>query len=234
MKKHYPAFTGGGKWLPKKRSKFLQTTATCVSVLQQHTGLDLEPQDLEIGAEGVAALAERLKFVSDLDALRKLAVEQIHEIENSANNNSLPPLSGAHLKTTHTATAGLRKLFCDYKATAEKSAGYSEEIGRAAQFIVDPVPHDWDHKVPEFDLEKKNQHVYVKWKKGDASAVYIEADHGNGEFASMGTIIGTPFIDPVELPRTAQTWRYRLRYQHGDEQIGEWSETREITVKEQS
>ena len=111
---------------------------------------------------------------------------------------------------------------------------YTEAIGKALYIIpVQSLPVDPSAMQPVLNADFKGGHPRVLWAMHGMDALELEADHGDGHF-SLLTIDMTPnHIDTTPLPPagTVVLWRYRAIYRLRDEQVGNWSQGLEVSVK---
>lgn len=77
--------------------------------------------------------------------------------------------------------------------------------------------------------------VLITWGRQGFSAfldmLEIQVDRGDGKGWVFLTYDTTPnYTDTAPLPVTPMKWKYRAIYRLGDAQVGQWSNTMEITV----
>jgi hypothetical protein len=73
----------------------------------------------------------------------------------------------------------------------------------------------------------------VEWKKGNASALEIWVDRGDGHGFIFLTIDSVPdYLDTFQLPApgASAVWKYKAIYRIGDERVGQWSDETKFTV----
>jgi hypothetical protein len=91
-------------------------------------------------------------------------------------------------------------------------------------------PNTWK---PNLILQIKAGHPIIMWTKGDASAIEIWVDRGDGANFILLTINTEPHtLDNSPLPAlgTSATWKYKAIYRLHDEQVGQWSDVCSIAV----
>jgi len=73
----------------------------------------------------------------------------------------------------------------------------------------------------------------IVWTKGKTDGLEIYVDRGTGKFELYKVANKPNTIDKTTLPAVgvSQVWKYRAIYRLNDEQIGQWSDTVEISVK---
>ena len=63
----------------------------------------------------------------------------------------------------------------------------------------------------------------IEWLKGDFTALELEADRSNGQWAPLSVTTITPYTDPTNCPAAGAVWRYRGIYQLNGVRVGQWS-----------
>jgi hypothetical protein len=108
------------------------------------------------------------------------------------------------------------------------SPTYTEAIGRDLGIIGAEQTLTLDSMKPVLKLVFKGGLVEVQWTKGDADAVHIEADKGDGwKFLAVDTVPHYPDTTVITAPGL---WKYRAIYLVGDERVGQWSDVASISV----
>ncbi len=109
-------------------------------------------------------------------------------------------------------------------ASIKASKNYTEAIGQALRLIGTRHVVTADSWEPDLDIQNKAGHPALDWTKGDASALEIWADRGDGKgfvFFTISTKAG--ITDNTPLPASLTTWKYKAIYRLQDEQVGTWS-----------
>ncbi len=101
---------------------------------------------------------------------------------------------------------------------------YSEAIGHDLQ-IIGPEqrvePDDWK---PIIATGAVAGQPVLKWPKGDADAIEIWADRGDGLGFRLATITSSvDYTDTSARPATGAVWKYKAIYRLRDTRVGEWS-----------
>jgi hypothetical protein len=101
---------------------------------------------------------------------------------------------------------------------------YSEAIGHDLQ-IIGPEqrvePDDWK---PIIATGAVAGQPVLKWPKGDADAIEIWADRGDGQGFRLATITSSvDYTDTSARPATGAVWKYKAIYRLRDTRVGEWS-----------
>lgn len=105
---------------------------------------------------------------------------------------------------------------------------YTEAIGKDLGIIATNQPIDPATWKPVLKLIMSGGQVEVQWVKGDADAVRIETDKGNGwQFLAIDTVPHYTDTTPIAGPAN---WNYRAMYLLADERVGQWSDIVTITV----
>ncbi len=101
---------------------------------------------------------------------------------------------------------------------------YSEAIGHDLQ-IIGPEqrvePDDWK---PIIATGAVAGQPVLKWPKGDADAIEIWADRGDGQGFRLATITSSvDYTDTSARPATGAGWKDKAIYRLRDTRVGEWS-----------
>jgi hypothetical protein len=111
----------------------------------------------------------------------------------------------------------------------KSNPAYTEAMGKDLGIIGASLVVDFDTLKPSLKLVMKGGQVEVQWVRGEADAVYIEVDRGNGlwQFLAVDTV--PHYTDSVSIT-THANWKYRAIYLIRDERIGQWSDVASIAV----
>lgn len=109
------------------------------------------------------------------------------------------------------------------------STNYTEFLGKELGIIGSEMMIDEKRMKPNLKLSiKGGRNVEIQWTKGNADALHIETDKGNGwRFMAVDTV--PPYTDPTPIT-TPATWTYRAIYLVDDERVGLWSDMVSIAV----
>ena len=116
----------------------------------------------------------------------------------------------------------------------KKHPNYTEAIGKTLGIIAAVKPAiDTTSLQPILSIELQAGHPILRWKSNGTSALEIECDHGTGVFSLLTIRMSSGYQDNTPLPAagSASVWRYRAIYHIHDEQVGQWSQVFEISVK---
>ena len=92
--------------------------------------------------------------------------------------------------------------------------------------VVDPST--WK---PALSSQNQAGHPIVVWTKGQAAALELWVDRGDGKNFVFLTINTEPnTTDNTPLPATGAVWKYKAIYRLHDEQVGQWSDVLSVTV----
>ena len=110
-------------------------------------------------------------------------------------------------------------------------AAYTEAIGRDLGIVGAEDATDPAAGKPAITARLAGGRPEIVWRKGRYDALEIEADRGDGKGFAFLTIDTVPdYADTAELPAAPAIWKYRAIYRKGDERVGQWSDTAQITV----
>jgi hypothetical protein len=179
------------------------------------------------------------KYSLDLQSAYKAAGEAAVALKNAIRDGS--PTGKAVIPSLPILTPPPGEPFLDVFGYLDNvitririHKNYTEAIGKALYIIpVQSLPVDPSAMQPVLDVDFKGGHPRVLWSMRGMDALEFEADHGDGHFA-LHTIDMTPnHIDTTPLPPagTVVLWRYRAIYRLRDEQVGNWSQVLEVSVK---
>lgn len=116
----------------------------------------------------------------------------------------------------------------------KKHKNYTEAIGKALNIISSHSPTvDLTNAQPQLTVDFQGDHPILHWKSNGADALEIEADYGDGIFRLISIQLSPGYQDNNPLPAkgTAAVWKYRAIYRLRDQQIGQWSQVLEVSVK---
>ncbi|HCI51854.1 MAG: hypothetical protein WCK93_06540 [Nitrosomonadales bacterium] len=121
----------------------------------------------------------------------------------------------------------LSKLIAAIKA----NKNYTEAIGQDLRLIGARHVIVSDNWKPALSAKNKGGHAVISWTKGDAHALEIWADRGDGKGFVFFTISTTASVtDNSPLPDSISVWQYKAIYRLSDEQVGLWSDVLSVTV----
>ncbi len=108
---------------------------------------------------------------------------------------------------------------------------YTDAIGQdlgvvGAEQVVEP--NSWK---PMLRSQIQAGRPTVQWTKGDASALELWVDRGDG-FTFLAIDTHPPYQDTAPLPAlgASAVWKYKAIYRLHDEQVGQWSDVLSVTV----
>lgn len=101
---------------------------------------------------------------------------------------------------------------------------YNEAIGQDLQIIGPEQRVDPDDWKPIIATGSVAGHPVIKWPKGDADAIEIWADRGDGQGFRLATITSSvDYTDTSARPASGAVWKYKAIYRLRDTQVGQWS-----------
>ncbi len=109
---------------------------------------------------------------------------------------------------------------------------YTTAIGQDLQIIGTEIILDPSSWKPVVTVQYEAGQLIVGWKKGQASAIEIWADRGDGNGFVFFTINTEPdTLDNTPLPAAGSgvTWQYKAIYRLHDKRVGQWSDV--VSIK---
>lgn len=131
----------------------------------------------------------------------------------------------AHLPAAAPAVPhGIIPRLTSLVARIKAARNYSDDIGRELNIIGAAQIVDTDAAKPTLDISKKAGQPSIQWPKGDADAIEIWADRGDGLGFRLATITSSvDYTDTSARPATGAVWKYKAIYRLRDTRVGEWS-----------
>ena len=122
-----------------------------------------------------------------------------------------------------------RELVRIIKAHPNYTTGIGEDLGMEAPDSTD----DFSTYKPEFTLQIVAGQVLLKWTKKQSDGVRIFKAIDAGQFAFIDVDLKPHYLDKSSSPPAGavQVWKYKLVYIKNDEEIGQFSDVVEISVK---
>ncbi|NOS91503.1 MAG: hypothetical protein HOP30_06250 [Cyclobacteriaceae bacterium] len=111
----------------------------------------------------------------------------------------------------------------------KSNPAYTEAMGKDLGIIGATMVVDFNTLKPSLKLVMKGGEVEVQWVRGEADAVYIEVDRGNGVWQFLAVDAVPHYTDSLPIT-THATWKYRAIYLIRDERVGQWSDVASIAV----
>ena len=110
---------------------------------------------------------------------------------------------------------------------------FTTAIGQDLWIIATPHVVDPTTWKPILNVQIKAGHPVILWTKGNASAIEIWVDRGDGNgfvFLTINTEPNTTDTTPLPPPGTSAMWKYKAIYRLHDEQVGQWGDDISISV----
>ncbi|GHN00325.1 hypothetical protein WSM22_18140 [Cytophagales bacterium WSM2-2] len=124
--------------------------------------------------------------------------------------------------------AGIIPRIAQMVQRIKNSPNYTEAIGKDLGIIGAEIAENSLIMKPVLKLVIKGGEVEIQWVKGDADAVRIEADYGDGmKFLAIDTVPHYQDTTPITGPAIR---KYRATYMVNDEIVGLYSDIASITV----
>ncbi len=188
-------------------------------------------ETLEVSAADIASLqADAAAFRHDIAATDSIQANARHwtayknlQRDGGVRVNPLPQLP--HLPPPARDVApGIVPRLIALVSRLKTARQYSEAIGHDLQ-IIGPEqrvePDDWK---PIIATGAVAGQPVLKWPKGDADAIEIWADRGDGQGFRLATITSSvDYTDTSARPATGAVWKYKAIYRLRDTRVGEWS-----------
>ena len=110
---------------------------------------------------------------------------------------------------------------------------YTSAIGQdlwliGSSQVVDP--NTWK---PILTIQNQAGHPIIVWSKGQASAIEIWVDRGDGHdfvLLTINTEPNTTDSSPLPAAGASALWKYKAIYRLHDEQVGQWSDVISVSV----
>ena len=108
---------------------------------------------------------------------------------------------------------------------------YTSAIGQDLWLIGSTHVVDTSTWKPILTIQNQAGHPIIVWSKGQASAIEIWVDRGDGHDFVLLTINTEPnTTDSSPLPVAGAIWKYKAIYRLHDEQVGQWSDVLSVSV----
>jgi hypothetical protein len=143
-----------------------------------------------------------------------------------ANGRSFPPCRNPLQRRS--APPRLSGLVARIKA----NKNYTEAIGKDLWIVVSKQIIDPTTWKPALAIKIQASHPIILWTKGNAAAIEIWGDRGDGHFSQLAINTEPNTADNWLLPPagTSAMWRYKAIYLLHDEQVGQWSDVISVSV----
>lgn len=125
---------------------------------------------------------------------------------------------------------GVFKRIPDLVGRIKKSPNYNTTIGEDLGIIGDEQEFDPNELKPLLELLVLGSGVLVKWQKGFAEGLRIFVDRGSG-YILLAMDTEPDYLDTVAMPATAATWKYKAIYEIDGEEVGQFSDEKEVQVQ---
>ena len=117
-------------------------------------------------------------------------------------------------------------------ARIKASKNHTEAIGKDLWIVVSKQIIDPTTWKPALGIKIQAGHPIILWTKGNAAAIEIWVDRGDGHFSQLAINTEPNTTDNWPLPPagTSAMWRYKAIYLLHDEQVGQWSDVISVSV----
>jgi hypothetical protein len=109
---------------------------------------------------------------------------------------------------------------------------YNDAIGKGLGIVAVSSGASVDDAKPMLKAEMRNGYPTIIWKKGKMDGIKLWVDRGTGKFTLLAVDMNPDYVDKHPQPPMGQAvvWTYKGIYIKNDTQVGEWSDTAEVTV----
>jgi len=108
---------------------------------------------------------------------------------------------------------------------------YTSAIGQDLWLIGSSQVVDTSTWKPILNIQNQAGHPIIVWSKGQASAIEIWVDRGDGNNFVLLAINTEPnTTDSSPLPVAGAIWKYKAIYRLHDEPVGQWSDVLSVSV----
>jgi hypothetical protein len=118
-------------------------------------------------------------------------------------------------------------------AQIKVNTNYTEAIGKDLWIIGSKQIIDLTTWKPILNIKIQAGHPIIMWNKGNAAAIEIWVDRGEGNNftqLAINTEPNTADNGPLPAPGTSAMWRYKAIYLLHDERVGQWSDVISVSV----
>ena len=125
---------------------------------------------------------------------------------------------------------GIFKRIPELVARIKANGNYDTTIGKDWGIIGGDQVFDPNTLKPFLELLVLGSGVLVKWQKGFAEGLRIFVDRGSG-YILLAMDTEPDYLDTVAMPATATTWKYKAIYEIDGEEVGQFSDEKEVQVQ---
>jgi hypothetical protein len=202
--------------------------------LPQYTGL-LEISAAELAAAQADATAFRrvLQGQQQAQATAQQWTALKNLLRDGGSGGATPPADAAAPPSVPEVAPGVVPRLTALVARIKNHKAYTPAIGQDLGVIGSEKIIDSSAWKPVLGIKTQAGHPIVTWSKGDADALEIWGDRGDGQgFRFLDLDMKPDFPDnaPLPAPGTSAVWKYRAIYRLDDQQVGQWSDVISVTV----
>ena len=125
---------------------------------------------------------------------------------------------------------GVFKRIPELVRRIKASANYATAIGEDLGIIGDEQEFDPNELKPLLELLVLGSGVLVKWQKGFAEGLRVFVDRGTG-YVLLAMDTEPDYLDTVAMPAAATSWKYKAIYEIDGEEVGQFSDEKEVQVQ---
>ena len=198
---------------------------------------------LAISAEDIAGvLADALSFRYTLQSMFDMQAygQAWTEYKNLSRDGVLGFSTAAWpvapllvLPTPAAVVPGIIPRLSKLVARIKTNKNYTAAIGQDLWLVGTHSPIDPSTWKPILSLQNNAGHPTIVWTKGDATAIEIWVDRGDGAnfvLLTMNTEPNTADSSPLPPAGTSAAWKYKAIYHYHDAQVGQWSDVISVAV----
>ena len=188
-------------------------------------------------------LSENVAYSKDLTDFKNLARKGDGTVLLPA---AIPQPAAFPLPLPTAVAAGIEGRFRKRAAKAKADKNYTVGIGQACRFEATHGTFNPNSGSPTLKVDLTHAgHPHIQFNKGQWQGAEIHKmviSNGGGNppvpnpqdpsFKKLERVFGHDYIDPTELPANGATelWAYKVIHLYANEQVGEWSLVKFITV----
>ena len=201
---------------------------------QYATLLNMTADDLNLLNADSASFRYALQSTSDMQAYSQSWTNYKNQLRDGTSGAAGWPVPPALAHPIPSAVnPGIVPRLSAMVGLIKANKNYTDAIGKdlwliGSAHVIDPSA--WK---PILSTQNQAGHPIIVWTKGNAAAIEIWVDRGDGNnfgFLTINTEPNTMDKWPLPVPGKSQTWQYKAIYLLHDEQVGQWSDVMSMSV----
>ena len=215
------------------KAAWLQNATVKLAVYQ--TTLNLTEEDLQQVVRDSDMFAYTLNLQNIIKQTQQNVTAYKNLLKHQSGNqqlNAVPTLPVFPTAPTM-VDAGIFDRMRSLVQRIKNSPGYTEAIGQDLDVIPPITSIDLNAISPVLKGALDVGRPHLKWQKGEADAIDLYSDHGDGTgFHLVGRFMRNEYLDvtPVPAGKAAEEYKYKAVYVIGDTQVGVMSQVFSITA----